>query len=160
MHAPGYDGAYQLSQVSAVNRDPALLQGDTSGIDSLICIEQCRLSVPILSEAAGRLPPRRDIGARRSGRQMPPFRCRPVAVIHLLRHSSAPRPGDGVDGRTCMTKESFFDRTPEENYASFLNALAGIEDDAGIEGYSQDGIRLLQEAMEEFRSEYRSRHAS
>ena len=59
-----------------------------------------------------------------------------------------------------MTKESFFDRTPEENYASFLNALAGIEDDAGIEGYSQDGIRLLQEAMEEFRSEYRSRHAS
>ena len=59
-----------------------------------------------------------------------------------------------------MTKVSYFDRTPEQNYASFLNALAGIEDDAGIEGYSREGIRLLQEALEEFRSEYRSRHVS
>lgn len=57
-----------------------------------------------------------------------------------------------------MTDASYFDRTPAENYASFLNALAGIEDDAGIEGYSQEGIRLLQEALEEFRSEYRVRH--
>lgn len=59
-----------------------------------------------------------------------------------------------------MTEESYFDHTPEENYASFLNALVGIEDDAGIEGYSQEGIRFLREALEEFRSEYRSRHVA
>lgn len=47
-----------------------------------------------------------------------------------------------------MTKESYFDRTPEENYASFLNALAGIADDAGIEGYSQEGTRFLQKALD------------
>jgi hypothetical protein len=58
-----------------------------------------------------------------------------------------------------MTKDSYFDRAPEENYACFLNALAGIEDDAEIEGYSQDGIRFLREALREFRSEYRSRHS-
>jgi len=59
-----------------------------------------------------------------------------------------------------MTEESYFDRTPKENYASFLNALAGIEDDAEIEGYSQEGIRFLREALEEFRSEYGSRHVA
>ena len=59
-----------------------------------------------------------------------------------------------------MRGESYFDRTPEENYASFLNALAGIEDDAGIEGYSQEGIRFLRKALEEFQSEYRSRHVA
>jgi len=59
-----------------------------------------------------------------------------------------------------MTEESYFDRTPEENYASFLNALAGVEDDAGIEGYSQEGIRFLRRALEEFRSEYSSRHVA
>lgn len=41
----------------------------------------------------------------------------------------------------------------------FLNALAGIEDDAGINGYSQDGSALLREALEEFRSEFRIRYA-
>lgn len=59
-----------------------------------------------------------------------------------------------------MKAESYFDRTPEENYALFLNALAGLEDDAGIENYTQKGVRLLQEALEEFRSEYRSRYGS
>ncbi len=59
-----------------------------------------------------------------------------------------------------MTEEPYFDRTPEENYAAFLNALAGIEDDAGIELYSQEGIRFLRKALEEFRSEYRSRHVA
>jgi hypothetical protein len=59
-----------------------------------------------------------------------------------------------------MTVGSYFDRTPEENYTLFLNALAGIEDDAGIENYSQEGIRLLQEALAEFRSEYRTRYGS
>jgi len=59
-----------------------------------------------------------------------------------------------------MTVESYFDRTHEENYTLFLNALAGIEDDAVIENYSQEGIRLLQEALEEFRSEYRTRYGS
>ena len=57
-----------------------------------------------------------------------------------------------------MAQESYFDRTPEQNYSLFLIALAGIEVDAGIEGYSQEGIRLLREALEEFRSEYRIRH--
>lgn len=59
-----------------------------------------------------------------------------------------------------MTKKSYFDHTPKKNYASFLNALAGIEDDAGIESYSQEGIRSLREALEEFRSKYRSRHVA
>jgi hypothetical protein len=59
-----------------------------------------------------------------------------------------------------MTVASYFDRTPEENYTQFLNALAGIEDDAGIENYSQEGIRLLQEALAEFRPEYRTRYGS
>lgn len=59
-----------------------------------------------------------------------------------------------------MTDESYFDHTPEENYATFLNALAGIEDDAGIEGYSREGIRLLREALREFRAEFRVRHGS
>ncbi len=56
-----------------------------------------------------------------------------------------------------MNEKSFHDHTPEEQYAMFLNALAGIEDDAGINNYSQDGIALLREALEEFRSEFRIR---
>jgi hypothetical protein len=59
-----------------------------------------------------------------------------------------------------MAEESYADRTSEENYARFLNALAGIEDDAGIEGYSQEGIRLLRMALEAFRLEYRVLHVS
>ncbi|WP_440141677.1 hypothetical protein [Bosea sp. (in: a-proteobacteria)] len=66
--------------------------------------------------------------------------------------------GKGALTEGIVAKQSYFDRTPEENYALFLNALAGIEDDAGMEGYSQEGIRLLREALEEFRSEYRVRH--
>jgi hypothetical protein len=53
-----------------------------------------------------------------------------------------------------------FRSTPEANYALFLNALAGIEDDAEIEDYSQEGMRLLLEALEKFRSEYRTRYGS
>ena len=84
----------------------------------------------------------------------------PVAVIHLLRHSLTAGQIDSADGRTCMTEGSYFGRTPEENYAPFLNALAGIKDDAGIGGYSQAGIRILREGLAGFRSEYRSRHGA
>ncbi|MEG3177765.1 hypothetical protein U1872_16115 [Sphingomonas sp. RB3P16] len=57
-----------------------------------------------------------------------------------------------------MAGKSHFDSTPQENYALFVNALAGLEDDAGIECYSQEDIRLFREALEEFRSDYRVRH--
>ena len=59
-----------------------------------------------------------------------------------------------------LTEQSYLDHEPKENYALFLNASAGLEDDAGIECYSQQGIRLLREALEEFRSDYRVRHGS
>ena len=59
-----------------------------------------------------------------------------------------------------MTAEGYADRTAEENYAQFLNALAGLEDDAGIENYSQEGLRLLRGALAEFLSEYRARYGS
>lgn len=59
-----------------------------------------------------------------------------------------------------MTEGSYFGRMPEENYAPFLNALAGIKDDAGIGDYSQEGIRILREGLAEFRSTYRSRHVA
>lgn len=59
-----------------------------------------------------------------------------------------------------VTEQAYLDREPRENYALFLDALAGLEDDAGIECYSQQGIRLLQAALEEFRSDYRARHGS
>ena len=59
-----------------------------------------------------------------------------------------------------MTVESYFDRDPEENYADFLNALAGIEDDASVEGYSPDGIQFLRDALREFRAEFKVRHGS
>lgn len=57
-----------------------------------------------------------------------------------------------------MPDESYFDRDPQENYALFLNALAGIEDDATIEGYSQSGIQFLRDALREFRAEFQTRH--
>ncbi len=59
-----------------------------------------------------------------------------------------------------MTAEGYAERTAEENYALFLNALDGLEDDAGIENYSLEGLRLLREALAEFRSEYRTRYGS
>lgn len=43
------------------------------------------------------------------------------------------------------------------NYALFINALAGIHDDAGIDNHSMAGTKLLWEAMEVFRSEFRAR---
>jgi hypothetical protein len=66
----------------------------------------------------------------------------------------------GASGSRVLTEQSYLDREPRENYALFLNALAGLEDDAGVECYSQQGIRLLREALEEFRSDYRARHGS
>ena len=71
------------------------------------------------------------------------------------RAGASARQGDGI-----VAEKSYFDSTPQENYALFLNALAGLEDDAGIECYSQEGIRLLREALQEFRSDYRIRHGS
>ena len=57
-----------------------------------------------------------------------------------------------------MNDKSYFDRTDEENYVIFLNALAGIEDDAGIENYSRDGISHLRAALAVFRAEFAARH--
>jgi hypothetical protein len=57
-----------------------------------------------------------------------------------------------------VSDELYFDRTEEENYALFLNALAGIEDDAGIENYSREGISHLRAALAVFRAEYGSKH--
>lgn len=52
----------------------------------------------------------------------------------------------------------YFDMDPEEVYAAFLNALAGLEDDAGIENYSPEGIAHLDAALKAFRMEYQTRH--
>jgi len=57
-----------------------------------------------------------------------------------------------------MTDGSYYDRTEEENYALFINALAGMEDGAGIENYSREGIRLLGEALKAFQADFRSRY--
>ncbi|MET3828264.1 hypothetical protein ABIC16_004019 [Sphingomonas sp. PvP055] len=59
-----------------------------------------------------------------------------------------------------MAEKSYFDSTPQENYALFLNALAGLEDDAGAESYSREGIHFLRRALHEFCSDYRVRHGS
>lgn len=43
-------------------------------------------------------------------------------------------------------------------YAGFLNALAGLIDDAEMSGYDADGLACLREASEYFRSDYRILH--
>ncbi|HEV2080287.1 MAG TPA: hypothetical protein VGR19_10400 [Allosphingosinicella sp.] len=58
-----------------------------------------------------------------------------------------------------MSGESYFDRTRAENFLLFLNSLRGVLDDAITENYSDEGIRLLQEALEDFESDYRIRYA-
>ena len=55
-------------------------------------------------------------------------------------------------------KRSWHDMEPEEQYALFLNALAGIADDAGINGYSREGTDYLARALQTFRAEYYERH--
>ncbi len=46
-------------------------------------------------------------------------------------------------------------------YAMFLNALAGLIDDAEMSGWDEDGLTHLREAQEFFRSDYRIRaHAA
>lgn len=42
-------------------------------------------------------------------------------------------------------------------YASFINAVAGLIDDAELEGWDPDGLAHLREAQEAFRSDYRIR---
>ena len=42
----------------------------------------------------------------------------------------------------------------------FCNALAGLEDDAAIEGYSEEGRELLRQALKVFDQECRERHGS
>jgi hypothetical protein len=42
-------------------------------------------------------------------------------------------------------------------YASFLNGLAGLIDDAELSGWDENGIAHLREADEFFRSDYRIR---
>ena len=54
---------------------------------------------------------------------------------------------------------SYFDMTPEEVYATFLNALAGLQDDAEIEGFSRQGVDQLHAALKIYRAEFRERHA-
>lgn len=54
----------------------------------------------------------------------------------------------------------YYDMTPEEVYAGFLNTLAGLEDDAAIEGYSRAGVDQLRNALVTFQAEYRTRHES
>ena len=56
-----------------------------------------------------------------------------------------------------MNEGSRLDRIEQQNYSLFLKGLAGVQDNAGIECYSQDGIRLLREALEDFLAEYRDR---
>lgn len=57
-----------------------------------------------------------------------------------------------------MTGDSYRDRTDAQNYEVFLNALAGLEDDASIEGYSGEGQECLRAALSAFRAEFKSRH--
>jgi hypothetical protein len=56
-----------------------------------------------------------------------------------------------------VSEKTWHDFTPQEQYEMFLNGLAGIQDDAAINGYSQEGISLLREALEDFQSEFRTR---
>ena len=53
---------------------------------------------------------------------------------------------------------SYFDMTPEEVYATFLNALSALEDDAGVEGFSLEGLDHLRAALNVFRAEFNARH--
>jgi hypothetical protein len=55
---------------------------------------------------------------------------------------------------------SYSDMTPEEVYARFLKALSGLEDDAGIEGYSQEGLDHLRAAQSAFQKKFSARHGS
>ena len=43
---------------------------------------------------------------------------------------------------------TYFDMTAEEVYGTFLSALAGLEDDAGIEGFSREGVEHLRAALQ------------
>ena len=55
---------------------------------------------------------------------------------------------------------TYFDMTAEEVYGTFLSALAGLEDDAGIEGFSREGVEHLRAALQAFQAEYKQRHGS
>lgn len=55
---------------------------------------------------------------------------------------------------------SYHDMTAEELYAGFLNALAGLEDDASIEGYSREGLDQLRAALTTFQEEFSGRYGS
>ncbi len=55
-------------------------------------------------------------------------------------------------------QRSYFEMTPEEVYATFLNALAGLEDDASVEGFSREGLEHLRSALKAFRKDYFERH--
>ena len=55
-------------------------------------------------------------------------------------------------------KRSYSDMTPKEVYGTFLSALAGLEDDATIEGFSAEGLQNLRAALKLFEKEYLVRH--
>ncbi len=59
-----------------------------------------------------------------------------------------------------MAKRTYSDYSAAEHYAMFCNALAGLEDDAAIEGYSEEGRELLRRALKVFHQECRERHGS
>ena len=48
--------------------------------------------------------------------------------------------------------------TEQEYYLYFLNALAGVIDDAGLNCYNREGIDLLNKAEKIFVAEFKSRH--
>ena len=55
-------------------------------------------------------------------------------------------------------KQSYFDMSRKDVYGTFLNALAGLEDDASIEGFSPEGLAHLRSALIAFRKDYVGRH--
>ena len=59
-----------------------------------------------------------------------------------------------------MAERVYSDYSAAEHYATFCNALAGLEDDAALEGYSQEGRELLLRALKVFDQDRRERHGS
>lgn len=59
-----------------------------------------------------------------------------------------------------MAEKAYSDYSSAEHYAMFCNALAGLEDDAAIEGYSPEGRELLTRALKVFDQDRRDRHGS
>ena len=70
------------------------------------------------------------------------------------------RVNDGGSESISMAERVYSDYSAAEHYATFCNALAGLEDDAALEGYSQEGRELLLRALKVFDQDRRERHGS